>query len=926
MPLPAYADCSALEPTLNNQSLRLTELKQRRANLDKLLQGQIDANFILGDAVGVTLDVDSDVMAAKKALQAKLQANQAQRVGNDPVPPVTFRDCPQQRDLWLGQEKQLRSLEEVVDQLRLSILNLPKNTRLAVVRETTQWQKLHRAQSALEAFAAKYPQDQPIAHFSAEVIAWIDYWRSSTQIWLGQLLTNPAGSGSLNEVWNETLRVPPPNSAIDWNIRTDIPLEELDSLYLLDQLEQAHSALIRESGQWRNQHIWAMGWVEFFKAMSNPKHFWQQLKTEIRSAPTNVIDAISRPFIRDYRRAVKQGKRGELLSNWFLQGLALLAIMSVLLKLAALTPHLLSQFQQKLLSTLQQRTLIQFNAAVLWFIKPNAPWFIVFSAANGIAALISEQWLILAWLAPIGTLYAAFRAVRVIVEWLISRTFTRSGQFVSSHTANQQSQDAQKVSWIMVLCFLSWVLIKGTGGGYLQFFVILFNAGLVWWILFWLMLRYKETVARFFLFVVGKGKSKKLDSMAAQKWWMMLIWPALFVLAHIVDVIAHLHQKLMIFDWYRSASVKLMRIRLAAEAKDEESAEEDSAPPDENYTDWMLRNNSTWVEAIDMNDVMPSIQKWCKEKSDDNVLLIVGEQGSGKTALINRLSSSWEETPLSVLNIPAKTTDPNAILPLIGAHLCIPDLKTVAELVTFDESLEPQIIVLDNTHNLFLSEVGHLNAYRVLNQCLNAHLKNIYWVVVMHSPSWTYLSCVFNRELRFSNIFKMPRWSPSDIRKLILSRHQGSRRRIRYDELLLSASAGSESSSVRAADSRVFNILWEQSGGVPQVAIQLWLAAARSKDNVVEIGVPSKPSSSPLKEMKDDLCFVYAAIVTHKSLTSDEIMLVTHFPEAIVRHALKQGLNIGLLRQDEAKRYRVNPAWQGTLSSFLTSKNMLWSN
>ena len=79
-----------------------------------------------------------------------------------------------------------------------------------------------------------------------------------------------------------------------------------------------------------------------------------------------------------------------------------------------------------------------------------------------------------------------------------------------------------------------------------------------------------------------------------------------------------------------------------------------------------------------------------------------------------------------------------------------------------------------------------------------------------------------------------------------------------------------------------------------------------------------------LKTLKDDLCFVYAAIVIHKSLTSEEIIKVTHFPDAIVRHALKQGLNLGLLWRDDNQRYRIQPAWQGTLSSFLASKNLLW--
>jgi len=916
------ANCDALQSQLSRKSLNLAALEQKRNALDNLIQGQIPDDFVLADTVDAPLDMGLELVRAKLSLEKQL----AQESTLLQVPP-DFEGCPEQQAQWLGLEKQLRSQQQIINQHLLHLYQLPRNSRLALVRETTQWQTLNGLQSEVANWSGEHT-DLPAAQaVNEEITNWINYWRGSTRIWLGQLLASKPQGISTNEVWTETLQVPHPASAINWNPELPEHINaESDAALLdwLDTLEEAHRALLRESGKWRNQHIWSLGWLNFFRDMSHPSQFWPQLKTEIRSAPTNLIDAVTRPFIREYRRAIKQDKRGEMLSSWFLQILALIAIMSALLKLAAFTPQLLSLAQQKLLISLQNRGLIQFNAALLWFIKPNAPWVVVLLGANGISRSLPESWIILNWLAPIGSLYAAFRAARVILEWVISRTFTRSGQFVSSHMAQQQAADAHRVAWVFVMCFLSWVLVKGTGGGYLMFFTILIIAAIVWGTMTWLLRRYSTQVARFLLYAAGKGTNKKLDPQQAQRWWMLPVWPALFAVAQVSDIIVHLHQKLLIFDTYRSTSVKLIRIRLAAEARDEDATQEDDTLPDESYSDWMLRNNKTWIEAYDISNALKPLQNWQKEKSEDNVLLVVGDQGSGKTALINRLTTTWTDTPISVLNIPAKTTDPAAILPMVGSHLCIPNLTDVAQLVKMDETLEPQIIVLDNTHNLFLSEVGCLDAYRALNQCLNAHLRNIFWIVVMHAPSWSYLNCVFNREVRFSNIFRMPRWSPADIRKLILSRHQGSRRRIRYDELLLSASAGSESSSVRAADSRVFNILWEQSGGIPQVAIQLWLAAARSKEQTVELGVPGKPSGNALKDMKDDLCFVFSAIVTHKSLSSEEIMLVTHFPEAIVRHTLKQGLNLGLLWRDDTKRYRIHPSWQGTLNGFLISKNLQW--
>ncbi|MVF11342.1 ATP-binding protein [Ketobacter sp. MCCC 1A13808] len=920
---PALADCKQAEALLDKPAQRLQVLIEQRNRLEKLLSGRLSASFDISKNVPVALDRELDVFRARHELAVKESDTDSSEI------PAALEDCPPLEKKWNSLQYQLSSEKDLLRQQQIQLYDLPKPTRQALVRVLGQWQTLYELQKEADQWAEKDAESPDTVALVNQVNQWIDLWRDATRNWLSQLHHNsPAGSDS-NNIWGLTPQVPNADEAADWvnYVESHSEGESPDLLSWLDQMEAAESALLRESSKWRNKKIWDLGWAHFFKDLTKPRSFWRQLANEASEAPTNLFDAVTRPFIREYRRSLRLGNRGELLSEWFLQTLALIGIMSGLMRFARTVPGAISRIQQNLLGSLQHKLLLQFNSAFMWFIKPNAPWLVVLVGTNLIAYYVPAEWIILKWLGPIGTLYSVFRAARVLLEWMISRTFTRSGQFVPTSAAENQAADAHTVSWVVVLCFLSWVLVKGTGGGYLMFFNIIFNFALCWAGLLWLMLRYREGVARFFLFVTGKGKGKNLDAGSAQKWWMILIWPLLFVLAHIVDVVLNMHQKLMVFDTYRSISIKLMRWRLAAEAKDEEGeTEKDETLPDENYREWMLMDEGK--PSLDINilsHVLTPIQLWNKDKSDDNVLLIVGDQGSGKSTLLNSLQEKWEDTTISMLRIPPKTTNNELLFSLLASHLGLEKLNSVSDLVKHCDGLEPQVLIIENTQNLFLSEVGYLNAYRLFNQCLNANIPNIYWVVVMHSQSSIYLSCVFNRELRFTNVFKMPRWSPADIRRLILSRHQGSRRTLKYDELLLSASAGSESSSIRAADSRVFNILWEQSGGNPQIAIQLWVEASRSRERVVDIGVPAKPGNTLLKELKDDLCFIYASIIIHKSLSGDEIMLVTHYAEPIVRHALKQGLHLGLLRRDETKRYRIDPIWQGTIISFLISKNMLWN-
>ena len=201
---------------------------------------------------------------------------------------------------------------------------------------------------------------------------------------------------------------------------------------------------------------------------------------------------------------------------------------------------------------------------------------------------------------------------------------------------------------------------------------------------------------------------------------------------------------------------------------------------------------------------------------------------------------------------------------------------------------------------------------------------NLYWVLALHRPAWDYLNRVFRREQRFVTQFQIPRWNAGEIRKLILSRHHRSRFRLQYDELLLAAKASTETTNLRAAESRVFNLLWEQSNGNPEQALHLWLAAAQKcKGSLVRIGLPARPPLTALAPLGDDAFFVYAAIVIHRRARSEELVACTNLPEAIVRHALKIGINLQVLEYGEDRRYGIRPLWYYTVITLLARKNML---
>ncbi len=919
------ANCDVLAQENSQRQKVISSATQTKIAIQDLLAGKIPSDPLAIMSMLAPLGVNTSLNELRADLtRQQTSLARAIKSPSDAQAETGNNDCGELEALWQQTHKQFQQSQYSLLALELELLSFPEKKIRLILRQLQSWTQVASSKRAL--IDAKSDLNKttqaPSSSESEPLDTWIENYQSLSKRWLYALVQETQNDEALSKIWQQALSLPRAGNPILWT--------DYDALFPVQsgqwkaQLVTSRTELVAAISQWRNDAIWSKGWGDFVIAITTPSQFVTTLLAELSAAPSLYIDSLTAPFIHEQAYYENIDKGGVVRVNWLFQSLGLLIALYLVVKLSHATPSIFAGAQRSMLGKLQRPSLIRVLSGFFWLIKPNAPWIVVLISTQLIASF-GSQLIILSFIGPIGALYAIFRAVRIIFEWLLSRTYTRAGEFVSPSVAERIELNAQYFAIAMILCWLALGLGEGIGGGYLRFLIVIGVATGAWWALFWLTHAHAKAVTRFMPF--GKnnanGKAKDAEQGLVARMLIKLATPLLFVLAHYIDAARSMNDKLLSFDSYRSFTAKIMRARLESKTEIEE---DDDTEPDENYNDWMLRsaNEKLLFDVGEPSAFFEPIQRWHQDKTDENLLLLIGESGSGKTTFVDQLPSRWTETKVNYIRFQDKTTTREAVLSAIAESLGQQQIADIADLINLDKELPPQIIVVDDAHNLFLAEVGHFDAFRALMHCMNAQLDNIFWVVVMHAPSWSYLSCVFAREQRFSNIHRMPRWSPQDIRRLVLSRHQGGKRRLRYNELLLSATASSESSSVRGADSRLFNILWEQSGGNPTAAIELWLNAAKIKGRSVEIGVPQRPSSNPLAGMKDDLYFIYAAIVTHHSLSTKEIMNATHFAEPIVRHALKQGINLGLIVRDPRGRYAIDSYWYGTLSSFLQKKNLLW--
>jgi hypothetical protein len=192
----------------------------------------------------------------------------------------------------------------------------------------------------------------------------------------------------------------------------------------------------------------------------------------------------------------------------------------------------------------------------------------------------------------------------------------------------------------------------------------------------------------------------------------------------------------------------------------------------------------------------------------------------------------------------------------------------------------------------------------------------------MNNQSWAYLCNVFGRDYQMRNVVRVKRWTQAEIRSLILSRNQQSGYRLRYDDVLMDTRAPANN-SLRNAEQRYFSLLWDASHGVPVTALRLWQESVTTRRNEVTVKVPRIPAGSRIEKSGSNQSFILAAIVTHGTLNTAEIMRVTNLSENVVRFSLKATLEDDIVEKGEDGRYRITALWYHTVVSILNRMNML---
>ncbi|MBY0517309.1 MAG: hypothetical protein K2P81_10390 [Bacteriovoracaceae bacterium] len=521
--------------------------------------------------------------------------------------------------------------------------------------------------------------------------------------------------------------------------------------------------------------------------------------------------------------------------------------------------------------------------------------------------------------------YFFYKLSRLLLTSLLEVTLGATNFKDENATKLRIENLAKKLSRIIFVEFLLLHITRDAvrrALAYNLFYSIVFYINI--FLLFFESYRWKDEIIEAFKNRFPSIK-EKLSFLISKPVALALLLPPLFIASITLDIIKITFTYLTRFDFFKRLLSEYIRKRLE---KNKSSDETQATPPQEylHLFDYYLpAKEDIFLQRNDgvTSIILNSIQAWKGGKGSDDLLLIVGNRGMGRTTIFDFIAHH-EDHKSQVL---ASRISPKLIeieqfytwLSKLLAH----KINSIADFQDFDRVTSKKIILLDDIQNMFLGMIGGFEVYKVFLEIVSLRTKNIFWCLSINSHSWAYLKGVLGSQQFYGKVLTLSPWKDFEIQNLIMNRHKKTQYSISFDESIRAYGSGEVVSS--QVESQFFRLLWGQSRGNPRSALMYWVSAlSHPKEKHIHVGIPSFVSSSLVASMSDQSLFVLASLARHDSLTQDELCTVTTLESTVIRKCLKEAQDKGLIWIDDFARARISSRAQYVIDYYLIGKNFLY--
>jgi len=518
--------------------------------------------------------------------------------------------------------------------------------------------------------------------------------------------------------------------------------------------------------------------------------------------------------------------------------------------------------------------------------------------------------------------YIWYRLFKLFVALTLSRAAYSSSLRGLSDLRARIERTTKFVSVFFFVAFVILRITEATVGVALVYRLVSSTTIYIGWgVLAWCAWTWRDQICLACKDNFSAKTSEKIERWCSSKWSGLIVCFPLVCILTVIAVSRRVNRWVSNFEFYKKISVEILKRKLEVNEQDDE---EDSAK--NRYR--VSRNRYLEFFTLSVPDepsqiIQPAhkigtkvaeiILSWSVGESEETSLALYGEKGVGKSTLLQTLKDKFPKVLVKTIVVPAKLFNIEKVTEFFNEH--------IAEL----DSKKKTLVIVDDAHNLFLSELGGFEGYKRFLDIINQGDKDTFWCVAYNKRAWKFLDYVLDRNQFYRNIVELSRFSDVDIQNMIMTRHQQSGFELEFDEMILAASKSDFLTGSMHAETQFFTLLWGLAKGNPRTALSLWKASVSMvSPRKIIVGIPKPLVLRGLNSLNEGDFFVYGAILTHENLSVSEAVRTTNLPAGIVRNALKVGEDIDALEKSQDGRYRVNPLAQSRLIHFLLEKNIVY--
>ena len=917
---------AACELAAEEQAGLQREVASQRARLEALrgwVTGKPDLSFPVEDLFAINPLNPLDVA------QFRRSASQRLAIGPD----TTSTNCDRLDDSVIELRRERHLLQKSLDQMTGEFLYLPRSQRSMLLRIMTARVRQARAtEQFIEAVRGLPAAALTIARInSSDNVIERRLATLPQALWALGAEQPESAEAVLMALWRAQQRQPVVVPDLDLELYNRLDSDQKQQWETLQEEFRTLQFVINEElVLLRSNIIDRSGIGHIIRLQGDEAGLKSEAAMESRALVRQVSGTLRWVW---YSLPMDEQQPGERDWQQFFSDLLFAAFMFILFALAVRSASMIKRAMIRahdaLLRRGRSRRSLNTLSRIFSTLAPVLPWIVLWLALEWISLYIDRtRHPLLYWLLQPGIVYVIYRLLAELAEWLVLRVALGGGNYLGGSKSEQAGKRARRLALITAL---PWLLVYGVemliGASVLSTATSLFA-----WLAFYLVLGdllapQKAELVENCRQVLPEQFDGLLDRL--RNWHLAQLWgPMLLPLVLANFVRDDLDRLLQDFDWYRSFSANVFRLKTGTDKSPDNTISETTG--DRSYTSAILDPENTcgkfpFIDSGLIGALRKPLDAWLADHQQYNTLLMRGERGIGKTVALNRLACDLEanETDVQVrkLDIPKGCWHEDDIRAFFEESLELSLDDGPQGITALDKQETPSILMVDDAQNLFRASVGGLSGWRYFLSLTSVRLENVFWIVSINHQSFAYLSNVFGADFQFASVVQAKRWNQQDIRSLILSRNHQAGRRISYDELLLSR--GPEAGNLRNAEQRYFALLWDACRGNPSVALHLWLDSVNSSGERVKAGPPKSLANLSISRLGDNLQFVYAAIVLHESLTSVDLCEVTSLPEPVVRYALKAGMDSGFVERTDEGQYSIKIATYQAVINHLARKNML---